>query len=328
MTPRALLVADCGSGVGLGHIERMLALADALRPDIDALMVVPDDDPALRRRVTARGHAAFEARGASPDRVETVLEQLPSMDVIVLDGYVFDAELQGRVRRRAPLTVVDDLRLPADCDLAVNPAPGGEALRPEGATAFLGGAAYALIRESIVAARDAALRRGRDVRTVLASTGATDPRGLAVQVSAELLERDGLVQVIRIVGPDTVVTSRDSRARERVLVAPADIADVLATATVYAGAAGTTAVHAACVGTPAVITATAANQQGQAAALAGAGCAIATDAAGVAGACLSLLDDPARCEAMATSGRALVDGQGAGRVAAAIRHLVAARAGS
>jgi spore coat polysaccharide biosynthesis predicted glycosyltransferase SpsG len=41
VTPRALLCADCGSGVGLGHLERMLALADALQPDVDVVLLVP-----------------------------------------------------------------------------------------------------------------------------------------------------------------------------------------------------------------------------------------------------------------------------------------------
>ena len=73
--------------------------------------------------------------------------------MVVLDGYVFDVPLQRRLRARAPLVVVDDLQLPADCDIAVNPSPGGEDLRPAGATTFLGGAAYALIRTAIVEAR-------------------------------------------------------------------------------------------------------------------------------------------------------------------------------
>jgi UDP-2,4-diacetamido-2,4,6-trideoxy-beta-L-altropyranose hydrolase len=325
VTPRALLAADCGRGVGLGHLERMLALADALRPDVEVSVLVPEDDPELQARVIDRGHSVLPARGNSCERVEAAWRDSASFDAVVLDGYVFPVALQRRLRDRAPLTVVDDLQLPADCDLAVNPSPGGEAMRPTGAATFLGGAKYALIRDSVVRARELVLRSGDDQRSVLVSTGATDLSGLGPTLAHALLDGDAGVEVTRVVGSDSH-DSRDARPREHLLVAPPDLAGALAAATVYVGAAGTTAVQAACVGVPAVITPAVSNQQAQAAALAAAGCALVADAAGMAGACLALLDDPVRRAHMASRGRALVDGLGASRVAEAIRHLVAARA--
>jgi UDP-2,4-diacetamido-2,4,6-trideoxy-beta-L-altropyranose hydrolase len=326
VTPRALLCADCGTGVGLGHLERMLALGDALRPDVDVAVLVPDGDHALYQRVVARGHAAVATPGDTASRVDAVMETAASFAAIVLDGYVFDVALQRRLRARAPLVVVDDLQLPADCDIAVNPSPGGEHLRPAGATTFLGGAAYALLREAIVDARELAMRRGREPRTVLVSTGATDLADIGGMVTDDLLDRDENVEVIRVIGPDSGNAARPPRQRERRVVAPPHLADLLATSTLYAGAAGTTAVQAACIGTPAVITAAVPNQEAQAAALARAGCAIATDTALMATSCLSLLNDAATRATMSERGRALVDGHGAVRVAEAIRHLVATRA--
>jgi UDP-2,4-diacetamido-2,4,6-trideoxy-beta-L-altropyranose hydrolase len=326
VTPRALLAADCGRGVGLGHLERMLALAEALRPDIEVAVVVPQGDEALQKRVSDRGLEVIAAPGDTVHRVASLAASAGAFAAIVLDGYVFDVALQRRLRARAPLVVVDDLQLSADCDIAVNPSPAGEGLRPEGATTFLGGPAYALIRQAVVEARNLALQGGRNPRTVLVSTGATDLAGLGRAVTDDLLDRDATVEVIRVVGPDTDSSGRDSRPRERRLVAPLHLADVLATSTVYVGAAGTTAVQAACVGTPAVITAAVSNQKAQADALARAGCAVVTDTALMAGACLTLLDDSAQREAMAARGRTLVDGGGAKRVADAIRSLVAARA--
>jgi UDP-2,4-diacetamido-2,4,6-trideoxy-beta-L-altropyranose hydrolase len=161
---------------------------------------------------------------------------------------------------------------------------------------------------------------------VLVSTGATDLAGLGSTVTDDLLDRDATVEVIRVIGPDTDSSGREGRPRERRLVAPPHLADVLATSTVYVGAAGTTAVQAACVGTPAVITVAVSNQKAQADALARAGCAVVTDTALMAATCLTLLDDPDQRESMAARGRTLVDGGGAARVAEAIRTLVAARA--
>jgi spore coat polysaccharide biosynthesis predicted glycosyltransferase SpsG len=325
VTPHALLAADCGGGVGLGHLERMLALAESLRPHLEVSVLLPEGDAALGKRVTERGFPSIEAPGGTAERVAAAVATSPAADIVVLDGYVFDVALQRRLRTRAPLTVVDDLQLPADCDLAVNPSPGGESLRPAGADAFLGGVAYALMRASFLGARAIAVRHGRPRRTVLVSTGATDLNGIGERVTTELLESDATLEVIRVVGPDTHVTG-GHRPREHRLVAPASLDDALTRATVYVGAAGTTAVQAACVGVPAVITAAVPNQQAQAAALAAAGCAVVTDVAGLAAACLQLLDDKARCDLMTARGRTLVDGMGAERVGNAVRNLVAARA--
>lgn len=322
VTLRALLAADCGPGVGLGHLERMLALADELQADAFVSLILPDGDPALRHRVEDRGHAVVVAPGETAARVEEVVTTTPSVDLVVLDGYVFDVALQRRLRSRAALTVVDDLGHPADCDLAVNPSPGGDDLRPTGASAFLGGAAYALIRASFVEARAAVLRAGRVPRTVLVSTGATDIGGMSERVTSELLAADAAVQLVSIVGPDADDVPRNREPRLQLLVAPAGLADALAGATVYVGAAGTTAVQAACVGIPSVINDAVANQSAQAAALARAGCALVAGSDELASECLRLLDDPSRCDAMAERGRALIDGGGALRVADAVRRLV------
>jgi UDP-2,4-diacetamido-2,4,6-trideoxy-beta-L-altropyranose hydrolase len=320
VTLRALLAPDCGPGVGLGHLERMLALADALQAHASVSLIIPEGESALRGRVADRGHAVIEAPGETADRVESVIAALESVDRIVLDGYVFDAAFQRHIRDRAPLTVVDDLGLGADCDLAVNPSPGGDRLRPTGADAFLGGAAYALIRASFADARATVLRDGRALRTVLVSTGATDIGGISGRVTAELLARDAAVEVVRVVGPDADGIPANE-PRLRLLVSPAGLAEALARSTVYVGAAGTTAVQAACVGVPSVINDAVANQSAQAAALAGAGCAVVAGAVDLATECLHLLDDPARCDVMAEHGRALIDGHGAQRVADAIRRL-------
>ena len=208
------------------------------------------------------------------------------------------------------------------CDLAVNPSPGGERFRPIGAGAFLGGAAYALLSAAFVEARERLSHGGRASRSVLVSTGATDLDGIAGRVSEELLERDHSVEVIRVVGPDARGVPVTKLQRLHVLVAPTSLADELARATVYVGAAGTTAVQAACLGTPSVINDVVLNQSAQAAALAAAGCAAVVDSDHLATECLTLLDDPARCAVMADRGRGLVDGRGALRVADAVRRLI------
>jgi len=321
VTPRALLAPDCGHGVGLGHLERMLALADALQAGASVSLILPEDEPALRRRVENRGYSVLVAPGDAATRVEVVVTSTGRVDLVALDGYAFDARVQRRLRQRASLIVVDDLGLPVACDLAVNPSPGGERLRPTGANAFLGGASYALIRAAFIDARTRVLRNGRSSRTVLVSTGATDLDGISGRVTTELLERDSSVDVVRVVGPDAQDVHGVDEPRLHLLIAPASLADALARATVYVGAAGTTAVQAACVGIPSVINDAVANQSAQASALADAGCAVVVDADRLVPECLALLDNPSRGDVMSDRGRALIDGRGSSRVADAMLRL-------
>ena len=305
----------------MGHLERALALADALREGFEASIMLPEGDESLRLRVTDRGHTPVGAPGSTVERANAAVATALSVDVVVLDGYVFETSLQRSFRDRAPLTVVDDLCLPADCDLAVNPSPGGEDMRPRGAGAFLGGAAYALLRASFLEARETVLRRGSPPKTVLVSTGATDLDGIGERVTAQLLQSDATVEVIRVVGPNGTTTTPDDGKRGRLLVAPGSLAEALSSATIYVGAAGTTAVQAACVGIPAVVTAAVPNQVAQAAALERAGCAVVADSRDLASTCLELLEDELRRRRMAACGRRLVDGRGALRVAQAVRAL-------
>ena len=193
-------------------------------------------------------------------------------------------------------------------------------MRPSGAGAFLGGAAYALLRASFLEARETVLRRGNPARTVLVSTGATNLDGIGERVTAQLLQSDATVEVIRVVGPNGTTTPDDGK-RGRLLVAPGSLAEALSSATIYVGAAGTTAVQAACVGIPAVVTAAVPNQVAQAAALERAGCAVVADSRELAAASLELLEDDLRRRRMAACGRRLVDGRGALRVAHAVRAL-------
>jgi UDP-2,4-diacetamido-2,4,6-trideoxy-beta-L-altropyranose hydrolase len=325
VTALALLVPECGSGVGLGHLERMLALADALRPDLAAVVVLPAGESGLHHRVVRRGHDTIEESGDAAERAPAATARL-TPDVIVLDGYHFEVATQQELRRRAPLIVVDDLVHPALCDLAVNPSPGGDGKRPAGADAFLGGARYALVSADVLEARRALHRQGRGRRSVLVSTGATDVRRITSRVTGDLLRHDPDVEVVVVVGPEMDRSDLPDHPHLRVLLVPPTLAGALATATVFAGAAGTSAVQAACVGVPAVITPVVDNQRDQAAALAAAGCALVVDPEELAGACLRLLDDPERRTEMARLGRELVDGRGAARVAASVRRLVHAPA--
>jgi len=321
-----LLVPDCGPGTGLGHLERLLAVADALRETAaHCTVAVPHGDAALRQRVAARGHAPVEMPGDVADRAVAACSEV-SPDAVVLDAYGVPVAVHSALRRQCSLVVVDDLQGDCDCDLAVNPSPGGEAMRPRGAATFLGGARYSPLSSAYLEARAQRDERGAEARTVLLSTGATALGGLGAQLARELLRCDAGVRVLAVAGPEVDTAALPVDPRVELLEMPATLGPSLARATVYAGAAGQTSLQAACVGVPAVLVAAVDNQQAQARALEAAGCAMRATADGAAAAAVALLDDSDRLAAMARCGRELIDGRGAERVAEAVLALVAGRA--
>jgi UDP-2,4-diacetamido-2,4,6-trideoxy-beta-L-altropyranose hydrolase len=322
MTPRVMLVAECGRGVGLGHVERALALADALEPRIASTVAIPRDDVIIER-VTARGYEPLVLRGGIGQRAATAA-RLKQPVALIVDAYNLAVSCQRELHSLTPLVVVDDLAHECDCDLAVNPSAGGADLKPSGARAFIGGADYAVMSSPYRVARATHAEHPPHSGRVLVGTGAMAFGGLGLKIAGELVTICPAAQVTLVLGPEAEIPGAGAHdPRITILASPATLADLLAEHSLFVGAAGTTALQAACVGLPSVIFPVVANQQRQATQLASAGCAVLctiNDAAAVAA---HLIGDNATLAGMSAAGRSLVDGLGADRVAAAVLSLIA-----
>ena len=315
--PDILLLPDCGPGVGLGHLERLLALADRLGPT--CALVLPGWREGILR-AERRGHEVVIDDAPLPLRARHASH---SARCLVVDAYGLPLAAQRSVRQSCSLVLVDDLGSQCSCDVAVNPSPGGETLAPDGADLFLGGARYALLNADYLDARHARETTPPRERSVIISTGATDADGLGTALAVRLACNAEL-EVTLVLGPDASHAAVPPRVR--IAAGLPSLAGLLATHAVFCGAAGTSAVQAAAVGVPGVVTAAFDNQRAQARALAAAGCALDVRRDQIADAVVELLDDGARREAMSAAARQLVDGRGAERVARAVMQLTTAGA--
>lgn len=330
--PSVLLVPDCGPGIGSGHLDRSLALAEELS-EARTSLALPSDELVLGR-ARERGVTWTEGPADLSDRVVAAATQAEP-DVIVLDGYKFPVSLQSALREKSRVVIIDDLSLPCDADLLVNPAPGAETIAvPAGARDTLLGPSYSLMARAYLAAREARERQPpAGLPRILAANGGADIGGLLASLAAALaavLDR-ALVDVV--VGPDA--TPIVPIHRVTLHHAPAGLEDLLALATVYVGAAGTTSIQAAAVGVAQVIVPMVENQVAQAAALGQAGAAVViekrgaestTVAAELTAATTDLLSNATRLREMGANGARLVDGRGTVRVAEAVRRLADPRA--
>lgn len=343
--PRLLIRADAGPASGIGHVMRMLALAEAWTEAGGASSLLGRIPEALARRARAAGvdvAAALHEAGAAGDAASTAgVAKACGAVWIAADGYGFSTAWQSEVRAAARLLVVDDNaeNAPYEADAVLNAnAHATEAMYAQRAphTRLLVGLPHLLLRSEFRRAR----REGDETAPVagrwLVTMGGADPG----DVTGRLLEAVNATgakgfELELLVG---AANPRAARYRElaaraampvTVTVDPDDVTVPMRRADLAFSASGGTVWELALLGVPSAIVITADNQAALGAALAARGAAeplgdartgTATD--WVEG-LLALSRDPQRRAHLVGSARALVDGEGARRVAQALREGIA-----
>jgi UDP-2,4-diacetamido-2,4,6-trideoxy-beta-L-altropyranose hydrolase len=281
-----------------------------------------------------------DARGlptcSEQDAVET-LAMLANrrVDWLIVDHYGLDAVWERRVGTLVrSIVVIDDLadRL-HDCEVLLDQNLGRltadyDALLPPGCERLIG-PRYALLRPDFACQRPESLvRRGvGPCRHILVTMGGTDKDDITSKVLAGL-EAAGLgddVRVTVVLGATAPwidnVQNRAKKMREptRVLVDVPNMAELMCEADLAIGAAGSTSWERCCMGLPTILLVLAENQRGVADALVHEGVALLANgpdvAAAVRDSVRALWDDACTLTTMSRKAAALVDGQGASRVA-------------
>lgn len=335
---RILFRVDAGSQVGLGHLQRCVSLALALRHAGARCVFATNEDPTVRRRLSGCGFESHDVHGkdAGPQFVASVVDAAArtACEVVILDSYRVEGE-DLRQLRAAGLFVaaIDDLaRFPFACQVVVN---GGAHARQQrylsssGDTSFLLGPEYALLNPAFWDVPRRSLPPS--VQRVLVTVGGTDPHNLMPQLVDVLDEVEGDVAVTAVVGPfflrrDALIRVLSQRRRPVRLIEAADnLLACMRDADLAISAAGQTLYELMAAGTPAIAVVTADNQMGQAQALAAQGVVDLVGDARQEGfrerlqdALRRLCGDSDRRGAMSRAGQHLVDGQGAVRVARAL----------
>jgi spore coat polysaccharide biosynthesis predicted glycosyltransferase SpsG len=259
-------------------------------------------------------------------------------DAIVVDFHEAGHEYLASLRDAGLFVIArDDLALhPFPCQMVVNGNADGEHLNYEsssGDTSFLLGSRYIILKEEFwnLSRREPS----ENVANVLVTLGGTDNHDLMPRILGLLNDGAEDYTVTAVVGPffhnvASVLASAEAMKRPVEIVSdPPTICDLMLKADLAISAAGQTLYELAATGCPSIAVAVANNQLGQLGALVEAGAVmVGSDVtsgddviAGIEKSLNQLLPDAmGRC-AMAAAGQELVDGQGAQRVAEAIRAV-------
>ncbi|RTQ52238.1 UDP-2,4-diacetamido-2,4,6-trideoxy-beta-L-altropyranose hydrolase [Hymenobacter gummosus] len=206
--PRLVLRADGNATIGLGHVVRLLALAELVRDAFHECLLASRDAAALAPLLTAARCQPLPLPADLPAAAEArwlAAELLRPTDVLLLDGYGFDADYQRVLRAAAGrLVYVDDLRAwPVEAQVLINHSPGiTPALyqTPHPDTTLLLGPEYALLRPEVRAAA-APPAAPQPIRSVLLCFGGADPLQLTARCLPLLLQRPELREIGLLPGP-------------------------------------------------------------------------------------------------------------------------------
>ncbi|MDR3400888.1 MAG: UDP-2,4-diacetamido-2,4,6-trideoxy-beta-L-altropyranose hydrolase [Chthoniobacter sp.] len=337
--------ADASPAIGTGHVMRSLALAQSWCGSRDpgtavkrAAFLMSSTTAAIDERLRTVGMtlARLEAPLGTRAEVEETIRFAREAGAgwVVLDGYHFLPDMQGALRA-AGLRVlcIDDNGDAADyqADVILNHNFHARAeLYPHrsATTRLLLGPGYALLRPEFTAAWPT--RRTPPVaRKLLVTLGGADPANATQMVLAALQELpiEGL-EVVVVVGGSNLRQKELEQlaagigAHIRVVHDAPNMAELMAWADLAVATASVTTLELACMGLPALLMVLAENQrliaeylheQGLARYL---GWHHELNPVRLREAIFALAGDPKTRDNMSARGRSLVDGRGAGRVAA------------
>ncbi|MGF1626154.1 MAG: cytidylyltransferase domain-containing protein [Alphaproteobacteria bacterium] len=340
-----LIRCDGYAAIGLGHVVRCLAIAEALRDRHGLRVVLAVDQGRPAQDLVARqGFKLAEARCDGECEAAWIDRTLAATgaEALVLDIRTdLPADTVRRWRQRGTVTaVVDDgspRRLAADLAF-FPPVPQLKDLDWSGFSGalFVGWDYLALRREFARTRRALPAGDGRRLR-LLVTMGGSDPAG-ATAVAIEALA--GLAADVAV----TVVVGAASLERDRIaalvvthlpggrlLYGSDDMPALMAAADLAVIAFGMTAYEAAAVGTPTLALCLSADHEASARALADEGALVVAGrigvvtAAGLAPQIAALIANRDRLAAMGEAGGRLIDGRGADRIADRIMARLAQR---
>lgn len=337
--PRILFVANAGPEVGGGHVMRCITLARALEErGADCAFACPPRVAALLE-VFGPEIMREEATGLDPDDIADALTGV-RFDAVVFDHYGLSREHHEALAKGRTTLVIDDLAdRPLAANLLLDSGPGRQpsdyALLTD--AQLLLGPEFAPVRPEFAHLRNAALsRRGGEVRRVLVTLGLTDVGGVTARVVERLRMRlaDVTLDVVLGAGAPSLpglvkIASRDPRMILH--IDSQDMANLILTADIAIGAAGSSIWERCVLGLPSAMLILAQNQQGAADALSEREAALVIDARAdnldsrLDRAIVRLLTDAPLRQRLSAASAAICDGLGAGRVAEAFLKLIATR---
>jgi UDP-2,4-diacetamido-2,4,6-trideoxy-beta-L-altropyranose hydrolase len=190
--------ADGNATIGLGHVIRGLSLAEMLNDTFDCVFVTVEPTEAIKAMIEpfAKLHSLRSAKDM------TWLEKINAKsDVVLVDGYHFDAEYQQHIKQFGfKMVMIDDnADVQYYADLIINHGSSTivSKYRKEGYTRILTGFDYLILRKTFLNEAKKS-RQIANVDTALICMGGADPKKLTPKYLLAVL-KSGLFAKVNVV---------------------------------------------------------------------------------------------------------------------------------
>jgi len=333
-----LIRADANAQIGIGHVMRCLALAQAWQDaGGHATFVMATEAAALEARLRSERMGIVYLStlpGGAKDAIQTrQLARQKDASWVVVDGYHFGGDYQQTIKDSVlRLLFVDDNGHAeyyfADIVLNQNLHAHESMYVNRGSyPQLLLGSRYVLLRRDFLKWRGWKREIPEVARKILVTLGGGDPENQTLKVMQALqqVEVDGLEAVV-VIGAsnphfrELQSTIRNSQFAIRLAQNVSDMPDLMAWADIAIAAGGSTVWELAFMGLPSLVLILADNQRPVANRLDSLGVSVNLgshrkgSSAKITQAVTQLLEAPERRAEMAQQGRGLVDGRGVARV--------------
>jgi spore coat polysaccharide biosynthesis predicted glycosyltransferase SpsG len=333
--PRILFRVDGSRVMGMGHVYRSLAVAEALREGSRAeIAFLMSADHA--EGIATVSKSGYPVRVFKPGGLDTLIESIqdfaPSVVIndlpLVEETYLRSLARLGTVTINLVDTLEDLERVSRDAQFVIS-VMNEDRETPEG---FYGGPAFAILRRHFQG-RDKAIRE--KPLKILLTFGGADPQALTLKVARALAPLTRDIEVISVAGPAFPHTRmfealQRTLAKDLPLVRGIDvqIADLMLDSDLVLCSGGMSVYEIAALGTPGVVLAQNAREDRRMreftrfGTIEYLGLGVDVDEAAILESVKRLLADRARRQAMSARGQALVDGYGAARAAEIVLEQV------
>jgi UDP-2,4-diacetamido-2,4,6-trideoxy-beta-L-altropyranose hydrolase len=329
-----LIRADADAQMGLGHVMRCLALAQAWQDaGGQVTLATAGDAPAVEAWWQSQGMAVVRLAGppGTPEDARQTVHLAAAREIawIVVDGYHLGGAYQQIIKAAGKKLLCLDDNGHADhyfADIVLNQnlhAREDQYRNREPYTCLLLGTDYVLLRREFLKWRQWPRQVAAVARRILVTMGGSDPANVTLKVLRALgkVKVAGL-EVLAVVGADNPhyqelnSAMKDYDLPGRLAINVKDMAELMAWADLAVSAGGSTCWELAFMGLPSLILVLADNQRPVAASLeelglaANAGWFRAVSQARLLRLLAGLIQDQEKRRKMSTAGRLLVDGRG------------------
>jgi len=342
--------ADATAEIGIGHVMRCMALAQAWQErGGEVIFIGCWPNQSIQKRITGQGFAVFPLANVHPDPVDLdhtrriIDTHKPgnasgtSRSWFVLDGYHFDPDYQSAIRNAGPqVMVIDDYNhLPvyhADIVLNQNIDAGAYRYRTDPNSRILPGTSYALLRREFLDYPVKQKHIPEKARHLLVTLGGADPLNVtATIIKAIIVLNDPALHVKIVAGQ---ANPHIKKLRSMISSAPCkldllndpDMPRLMDWADLVVSAAGSTVWELCYFGIPMVLVSFAENQQGIAEGLSqkraaeSAGWHTGLEQFDLADRLARLIESQKQRRMLSIEARHLIDGKGVNRV---LRQILA-----